>query len=286
MSQGQLRSVPVATSGTIHETIYSGPAPEPRPERVADLPAEDLEPVERALHEFIANVYGWIAASLFISAFFASYSDQWDQSSLPLLVGKAVWALVGGMFLLAYAISRHVGKMAPSVAVATLIAHASLQGIVFGLSYRSAYDAPLAPVYLCMSILFGMLSVYGRYSGIDLTEIRGFLTGVILAPVLAVLLKGILGMQTMATLAVCVCSWLVLAIAGYHREFLRDLPSTFDDDSHWLKAAAVGALQVCLDVVTIVLIVIQLRWLKEFLEDDGRTTESGKSLRLSIYTKN
>ena len=235
----------------------------------------------------MAGVFGWIAASLFISAFFASYSDQWDQSSLPMLVGKTLWGLIGGMFLLAYAISRKVGKMLPSVAVATLIAHASLQGIVFGLSYRAAYDAPLAPVYLCMSLLFGMLAAWGRYSGIDLTSMRGLLRGVVLAPALAIFLKDVFGMQIIATLAVCVCSWLMLSLAGYHREFLRDLPSTFDDDTHWLKAAAVGALQVSLDVVTIVLIVVQLRWLQEFLQDDRRRTiESEKSLRVSIYGKN
>ena len=51
---------------------------------------------------------------------------------MPMLVGKTLLALTGGMFLLAYVISRKVDKMMPGVAVATLIAYASLQGIVFG----------------------------------------------------------------------------------------------------------------------------------------------------------
>ena len=277
----------MATSGTIHETIYSGPAPEPGPEHVPDLSEADLEPIERSLHIFIANVFAWIAVSLLISAFFASYSDQWDQSSMPMLVGKALFALIGGMFLLAFVISRTVDKMMPSVAVATLIAYASLQGVVFGLSYRAAYDAPLAPVYFSMCVVFALLSLYGRYTGLDLTSLRGLGIGLALTPVVAILLKEMLGMQTVATLAVCVCSWLTLALAGYHRQFLRDLPSTFDNDSHWLKAGAVGALQVGLELVSIVLIVIQLRWLQEFLEEDkSRTIESGKTLRVSIFTKN
>jgi len=138
-----------------------------------------------------------------------------------------------------------------------------------------------------MCILFGLLACYGRYSGIDLTSVHGFLIGTLLAPVLAFILKGVFGMQIVSTLAVCVCSWLMLAIAGYHRQFLRDLPSSFDDDSQWLKAAAVGALQVCLDVVNILLIVIQLRWLQEFVEDDRRQTlESERSLRVSLFRKN
>ena len=277
----------MATSGTIHETIYSGPVPEPRPERVADVSEADLEPVERALHKFIANVFAWISASLFISAFFASYSDQWDQSSVSLLVGKTLIALTGAMFLLAFAISRKVDKMMPSVAVATLIGYSSFEGIVFGLSYRQVYDAPLAPVYLSMSILFALLACYGRYSGVDLTSPRGFVIGSLGAPVLVVLLKDLLGMQMVATLAVCVCSWLMLALAGYHRQFLRDLPSSFENDSHWLKAAAVGALQVSLDLVSILLIVIQLRWLEQFVaQGRQQTMASEKSFRVSLYRKN
>jgi len=93
--------VAVASSDTIHETIYSGPIPGSRPERVPDLPASDLEPIETALHKFIANVFGWISASLLISAFFASYSDQWDQSSASMMLGKMLLALTGGMFVLA-----------------------------------------------------------------------------------------------------------------------------------------------------------------------------------------
>ena len=42
-----------------------------------------------------------------------------------------------------------------------------------------------------------------------------------------------------------------------------------------------------IELVSIVLIVIQLRWLQEFLEEDkSRTIESGKTLRVSIFTKN
>src|SRR5262249_60259190 len=135
--------------------------------------------------------------------------------------------------------------------------------------------------------LFGMFSVLGAYPVIVLASLRGLLTGVVLAPILAGLLKSAFGMQVIATLAVCVCSWLMLALAGYHREFLRDLPSSFDDDSHWIKADAVGALQVCLDLVNILLIVIQLRWLQEFLQEQNRSRiESGKRLRASIFTKN
>ena len=51
------------------------------------------------------------------------------------------------------------------VAMATLVAYASLQGILFGLSYRAAYGGSLAPVYTCMAILFGLLALFGWRTG-------------------------------------------------------------------------------------------------------------------------
>jgi len=222
----------------------------------------------------MVRVFAWITGALLISAFFASYSDVWDDNSLPLLFGKTLIALTGGMFVLAFIISRKVEEMLPSVAMATLVAYASLQGILFGLSYRAAYGGSLAPVYTCMAILFGLLALFGWRTGEDLTSTRSLLIGTAIAPVFAALLKPAFNVSTTGALATCVCSWLMLSFIGYHRQFLRDLPCTFDDDVHDNKAAAVGALQIYLDVVNVLLIVIQLRWLSEFLEKDKAEDES------------
>ena len=100
--------------------------------------------MEHELHIFMVRVFAWIMGALLISAFFASYSDLWDESAVPILIGKTLLALTGGMFVLAFVISRKVAKMLPSVAMATLIAYASFQGILFGLTYRAAYHASLA----------------------------------------------------------------------------------------------------------------------------------------------
>jgi len=74
---------------------------------------------------------------------------------------------------------------------------------------------------------------------------------------------------------VCAGCWLMLALIAYHRNFLRDLPSSFEDDPEWWKAAAIGAVQIYLDLVIIIVVVIQTRWLSDFLsrEETTRTLE-------------
>jgi FtsH-binding integral membrane protein len=245
-----------------HETIYSGPPLEPRPPRIAPPSEQDLQQVERDLSRFMVHVFAWIAGALLISAFFASYSDRYEGDLSSLLVGQSLWFVIGAMMALAYFVSRKVADMPVSVAIATLIAYASLQGVVFGLLYRGVYGASLAPVYVCIAFLFSLLGIYGFSTGADLTG-RPLLLAAISVPVLVLIFKRALNLELMGACAACVCSWLLLSLVGYHRDFLRDLPASFEDDVRGEKAAAVGALQIYLDLVIVMIIVLQARWIRQ-----------------------
>ncbi|HWC16894.1 MAG TPA: Bax inhibitor-1 family protein [Terriglobales bacterium] len=253
-----------------NETIYAGPPLEPRPPRAEAAP-EDLMEVEGEVNEFIVHVFAWIAGALLISAFFASYCDRWDSGVLLEITGRCLFALIGVMFALAFVISRKVAKMPVSVAIATLIAYAAIQGWLFGLAYRFAYASSIAPVYLGTALLLAILCIYAAKFRKDLTSVSALLIGCATGLLIAVCSEMIFHPPIVTACAVCVGSWLILALAVYHRDFLRDLPATFDDDPKWEKAAAIGALQVYLDLVIIVVIVIQMRWLSEFFSEAQRT---------------
>ncbi|HVH86329.1 MAG TPA: Bax inhibitor-1 family protein [Terriglobales bacterium] len=258
---------------TDHETVYSGPPLDPRPPLTEATP-EDIGQVERDVNRFIVHVFGWIAGALLISAFFASYSDRWDDAILLQVTSRTLCMFIGGMLALAFVISRTVGKMTIAVAAATLIAYAAIQGSVFGLAYRFAYNSSLAPAYLGAGFVFALLCLYAAKFRKDLTSTSALLMGCALAMVFAVCSELIFNQPILTACALCAGSWLVLALAAYHRDFLRDLPASFDDDPKWEKAAAIGALQVYLDLVIILVIIIQMRWLSDFLSDGSRAKES------------
>ena len=211
----------------------------------------------------MVHVFAWIAGALLISAFFASYSDRYEGNVSSLLVGQGLWFVVGAMMALAYFVSRKVGDLPVSVAIATLIAYAALEGVVFGLLYRAVYGTSLVPVYMCIVSLFVALCIHGVMSGVDLTSGRALLTGVALAAALAIAFTSIMDLRPIATCAACVCSWLLLSLVSYHRDFLRDLPASFEDDARGEKAAAVGALQIYLDLMIVMIIVLQARWIRQ-----------------------
>ena len=222
------------------------------------------------------RVFAWITGALLLSAFFASYSDRYDGDISSFLMGQALWLVIGGMMTLAYLVSRKVGDMPTSVAISILIAYASLQGAVFGWLYRAVYGESLAPIYVCIATVFGLLCALGMVKAISPTSARALLTAAAAAPVLALVFKSVLDLQTIAACAACVCSWLLLSLVGYHRDFLADLPSSFEDDPHGYKAAAVGALQIYLDLIVVMILILQAGWLRESianLTDKGNGTK-------------
>ena len=260
----------MSDSSLIHETIYDGPEIA-RPARVAAEPAsEDLAQVERDIDGFIVHVFARIALALLISAFFASYSDRLDNDVALSVSNQALFLLVGGMLVLAAAISRKVADLPISVATATLIGYAALQGVLFGLAFRTAYACSFAPGYLSIAVVLGMLSLFGTRSHGNLTSFAPLFGGAALALGIALSSIFLWDQKPVAAWAACVLCWLTLAMVGYHRDFLRDLPASFENDPKWQKAAVIGALQIYLDVMIILIVIVQARWLSDFMNDGSR----------------
>jgi FtsH-binding integral membrane protein len=252
------------------ETIYDGPEITRPASVLIDPASDDLAQVERDIDGFIVHVFARIAAAFLISAFFASYSDRLTESAALTVSSQALVLLIGGMLALAVVVSRKVADLPISVATATLIGCAALQGILFGLAFRTAYRCSFAPGYLSIAAIFGLLCLFGSWSGRDLTSFATLLAGSVVACVVALCSIYIWEQKAVAALAACVQCWLTLALVGYHRDFIRDLPSSFENDPKWQKAAVIGALQIYLDVVIILIVIMQARWLSEFAEEQTR----------------
>lgn len=250
------------------ETVYAGLPVPPAPLKVGEAPDVDVAAAEADVRRFLVQVFGFIAGALAISALFAAYVDQYRESLAAPLASQIIYLLIGGLLIVAGVISHKIEKMPASVAIATLIAYSGIQGALLGFAYRAAYSESLAPVYLGTAALFAGMSLYGCRAEIDLTTVRSFLIGCGLAFAVAFAIRTVAAVSVVAAITVFVVSVLMLALAGYHRDFLRDLPGSFDDDRGWRKAAAVGALQIYLDLIVIVVVIIQFRWLTSAVEDD------------------
>lgn len=250
------------------ETVYAGPPIPPVPLKVGEVPDADLATAEANVRRFLVNVFGFMVVALGVSALFAAYVDQYRESLNSSLASQLIYLLVGGLLLAAGFISHHIEKMPASVAIATLLGYSASQGALLGFVYRSAYSESLAPVYIGIALVFACMSAYGLSFGVDLTWVRSLLIGSGVALLVSYVMQTEIGISVVAAVTIFVVSVLMLALAGFHRDFLRDLPDSFDNDPGSLKAAAVGALQIYLDLIVIVIVIIQARWIQSAIDDD------------------
>jgi FtsH-binding integral membrane protein len=111
--------------------------------------------------------------------------------------------------------------------------------------------------------VFGLLCASGWLIKFDLSSVGSLLLGGAIAFLLSAISMPFFDLDIETVCAACAASWLMLSLVCYHRDFLRDLPNSFEDDAHWNKAVAVGALKVYFDLLTIVIIVLQARWIRD-----------------------
>lgn len=251
------------------------------PTGLEDQPSSaEIEAIETADRKFLIHVFVWIIGALLVSAFFAGPSDQSSLLVNPILSYQAVSLAIGGLLFAAVFISRKVEKMPASVAMATLFAYASVQGWLFGRLFEMVYRSSLAPVYLAIAVVLGGCAAYGWYLERDVTSYPSLALGCGLSAIIALLLRLAFGFSTIPVLLVFFGSALMIAIVLYHRDYLRDLPDSFENDPHWHKAAAVGALQVYVDLVVILVFVVQARFLSDALDESQKArNEERKAAR-------
>jgi FtsH-binding integral membrane protein len=246
------------------ETIYNGPPIIPKDPPIVEASSADMAQVEADLRRFLLHTVIGIIGALLLSAFFADFADKkHEELSSFTIFPQLIWLMVGALFLGAGVISRTIERFTGSVAIATLIAYASAQGLIFGFIYRSMYGRSLGPMYLAIAVSFGILWIYGTRSGEDVSCTKSLLIGGAGAAITAFAASFFFGFPILDAIVVFVGSSLMLSLLCYHRDFIRDLPESFEDDWRWNKAAAIGALLIYLDVVIIVVVIIQARWLGE-----------------------
>ncbi|HET9741402.1 MAG TPA: Bax inhibitor-1 family protein [Terriglobales bacterium] len=240
----------------------------------------EIQAIETADRKFLIKVFLWIIGALVVSALFAGPSDQSSLLANPVLSYQAVSLAIGGLLLAAVFISHKVDKMPGSVAMATLLAYAGVQGWLFGRLFQMVYRTSLAPVYFVIAVIFGGCAAYGWYFERDVTSWRSLGLGCGLGAAMASLMRLGFGFSIIEALLIFFGTALLIAIVSYHRDYLRDLPDSFENDPQWHKAAAVGALQIYVDLVVIVVVVIQARWLTEAMDESQKArNEERKAAR-------
>ena len=85
-------------------------------------------------------------------------------------------ALFVGQIALVVALSAAISKLSPAVATLIFFAYAALTGVVFSSIFLAYTGTSIASTFVATAGMFGVMSIVGLTTGMDLTKVGNILT--------------------------------------------------------------------------------------------------------------
>jgi hypothetical protein len=211
--------------------------------------------VQESRRAFMARVYGWMFAGLWITGVVALYTVSNEallniamQWRIPLLLAE-----LGLVFVLSLA----APKLSGAVAGALFIGYAALTGMTLSIYFLFYTAGSIGQAFLMTAGTFGAMSLYGTVTKKDLSGWGAFLfmglVGVIIAGVVNIFMRSdMLGFVT-----ACACVVVFAGLTAYDTQKLRQMHASTGYSSA-ATISIVGALTLYLDFINLFLALLRI----------------------------
>lgn len=215
---------------------------------------------EQALKSFMPRVYLWMTAALLVTAAVAwsTFNSELLQS---IFFGNpfVTLGLFIGQIVLVIALSAAIGRLSPTVATLIFFAYAALTGIVFSSIFAVYTGTSIASTFVATAGMFGVMSIIGLTTGMDLTRIGNIafmaLIGIIIASVINFFLQSDILYWIISIVGVLV----FIALIARDSQRLKQMATQVDVNSEQgQRASIMGALVLYLDFINLFLFLLRL----------------------------
>lgn len=215
---------------------------------------------EQAIKSFLPRVYLWMTLGLLVTAAVA-WTTANSETLQTLIFGNSF--VVIGLFIaqigLVIALSAAISKLSPPVAMLIFFAYSALTGVVFSSLLLLYTGTSIAATFVATAGMFGVMSIVGLTTGMDLTKIGNIafmaLIGIIIASVVNIFVAS----SALATIISIVGVLIFIVLIARDSQRLKTMASQVDVNSdQGQKASIMGALVLYLDFVNLFLFLLRL----------------------------
>jgi FtsH-binding integral membrane protein len=226
------------------------------------LPAPALAVPRVEIRPLLRNVYLWMTAGLTLTAVVA-YLCANTEALLDLW--ESPWIVLGaliGQLALVVVLSTQIMRLAPAAATLIFLAYAALTG--FSLTgIVLYYDAgTLTVAFATTAALFGVMSVVGAFTKMDLTNLRTYLFIGLIGLLLAVLINIFVGSDTfdfvISIIGVLIFTGLTAADTQKIVRLSADPRLEGDGGALLARLSIIGALTLYLDFLNLFLFLLRI----------------------------
>ncbi len=215
---------------------------------------------EQAIKSFMPRVYVWMFAALLVTAAVAG-TVAGSQAMQELLFSNG-WVVIGlfiGQIALVIALSAAINRLSPPLAMLIFFAYAALTGVVFSSIFLVYTGASIAATFVATAGMFGVMSIIGLTTGMDLTKIGNIAFMALIGIIIASLINFFLRSEALYWIISIVGVLVFVVLIARDTQKLKELAFQIDTNSEQgQRASIMGALTLYLDFINLFLFLLRL----------------------------
>ena len=225
-------------------------------QRATPLPSSTQQ---RDLSDFLARVYGWMAAGLLLTAATALMVAG-SPAAIETIFGNRLvfWALILGELGLVMYISARIQALASSTAVFLFMVYAVLNGVTMAFIFLAYTQSSIATTFGVTAGTFGLMSLYGYVTKTDLSRFGNLLLMALVGIVIASVVNIFLHNSTLQLVISAIGVLLFTALTAYDTQKIKNQALLMGSEGeNGSKVALLGALTLYLDFVNLFLFLLR-----------------------------
>ncbi len=206
-------------------------------------------------------VYAWMLIGLLVTTFTATFT-----ASTPALVELTLNPIVAiGAFVvqigLVIALSAMINRLSPAAAAIMFLVYAATLGFSLSLVLLVFNLGSLAAAFGTTAILFGIMTIIGFTTDIDLSRFGNLLLMAVIGLVIAMIVNMLIGSSILTMIISFVGVLIFMGLTAYDTQNIKRMaaaPEIQEDQSMMAKYAIYGALSLYINFINIFLFLLQI----------------------------
>ncbi len=220
-----------------------------------DQPRVEIRPLMRM-------VYMWMGLGMLVTAFVSMFVAA-SEPLQTLILGNSIvmLLLIFGQLGLVIGLSAAINRMSAGVASALFFVYAAMMGLTMSTIFLVYPIGSIVAAFFTTTALFGVMTVVGFTTSVDLSQYRTYLMMGLIGLVVAMVVNMFLGSGPLDFLISLVGVVLFTALTAYDTQKIKEMAANPDLDAsadNTLKLSILGALTLYLDFINLFLFLLRL----------------------------
>ncbi|RYU82145.1 Bax inhibitor-1/YccA family protein [Hymenobacter persicinus] len=209
---------------------------------------------------FMTQVYGWMAGALALTGGVAMIVGASPEIQELVFGNRLVfWGLIITELLVVGYLGRNLLEMSVNQAVGAFTGYALLNGITLGLIFMIYTQESIASTFFISGATFGVMSLYGFFTGADLSRWGSLLLMGLIGLVIASVVNMFWFNSTLYWITTFVGVLLFVALIAYDTQKIKMMAFMgLGNDDLDRKTAVWGALSLYLDFINLFLFLLRI----------------------------